>query len=109
VAGVLKLAEEKHLVCQPFDFGKGYVGVCFCCDDCCYLFNPKPIPCNKGTLIESTDKATCINCGKCVKVCYFGARAMKGARLRVNRRRCSGCGLCTDVCPVDAVTMVKRG
>jgi Pyruvate/2-oxoacid:ferredoxin oxidoreductase delta subunit len=110
VDALLQHAAAEHLICQPFNFGRksGAQGVCFCCDDCCFLFNPKPQPYHKGTLIERTDKATCINCGKCVKVCFFGARRMKGKKLAVNRRRCSGCGLCVDVCPSDAITMVKR-
>ena len=110
VDALLRHAEEKHLICQPFHFGPsgGAQGVCFCCDDCCFLFNPKPMPYNKGTLIERTDKAVCIHCGKCANVCFFGARRMKGKKLAVKRALCSGCGLCVDVCPSDAVTMVKR-
>ncbi len=108
---LLREAAVRHLVCQPFDYGRksGAQGVCFCCDDCCFLFNPKPAPYNKGSLIESTDQAVCINCGKCTTVCFFGARTMKAKKLSVKRTLCSGCGLCVDVCPSDAITMVKRG
>ncbi len=111
VDGVLKEAAEKHLICQPFNYGttNGANGVCFCCDDCCFLFNPKPAPYNKGSLIESTDFDACIHCGKCVKVCFFGARRMKRNKLAVDPRLCSGCGLCLDVCPAHCIRMVKRG
>ncbi len=110
VDALLMHAAEKHLICQPFSFGRqgGSQGICFCCDDCCFLFNPKPMPYNKGPLIESTDKAVCIQCGRCVKVCHFGASAMKRRKLAVDRALCSGCGLCLDVCRVGAIEMVKR-
>jgi pyruvate formate lyase activating enzyme len=110
VDAVLMEAAGKHLICQPFDYGKrpGARGVCFCCDDCCYLFNPKPQPYHRGTLIERTDRSACIHCGRCVKACFFGARSMKRKVLAVSRRRCSGCGLCLDVCPVNCIDMVKR-
>ena len=107
---LLAHAAAEHLIHHPFNYGKDPIGtgVCFCCDDCCYLFNPKPAPYAKGTLIERTDKQVCIHCGRCTKVCYFGARTMKRKKLHLNRRLCSGCGLCTDVCPADAIEMVKR-
>ena len=108
VDALLKEAADRHLICQPFDYGKAACGICFCCDDCCFLFNPKPAPYTKGKLIESTDAAACIACGKCVKVCHFGARKMKRRKLTVDRDLCSGCGLCLDVCPVTCIRMVKR-
>jgi len=103
-------AQGDHLVPRPFrdDKKKDKIdGICFCCDDCCSYFIEDDQVCDKGKLIESTDKAVCIDCGVCVGVCYFGARAMEDV-LQIDSEKCYGCGLCTDVCAMRAISMVPR-
>jgi Pyruvate/2-oxoacid:ferredoxin oxidoreductase delta subunit len=111
VEGVLKEAEEKHLVTRPFRYDKDRTrdqGICFCCDDCCGYFHGDTWPCDKGKFMEKTDMDDCTLCGDCEDVCYFNARKMVNGKLAVNQEVCHGCGLCTDVCPEDCIEMVER-
>jgi len=109
---ILKEAEATHLVTRPFrdeDTRARVEGICFCCDDCCgYFTDPGDYGCDKGSLIEETDKERCMDCGLCAEVCYFGARKMIGGSLEVRRDQCYGCGLCLDVCPEDCIKMEER-
>jgi len=62
-----------------------------------------------GTKAEiEADK--CVGCGRCAKVCHFGAIALDGPAndligktYRINPLACEGCGLCPRICPVDAI------
>lgn len=107
---ILEEARSCGLVARPFrnEFRTAVEGVCFCCDDCCgYFLNPTE-ECDKGKLIEQTERGACSDCGICVEVCHFGARRMADGSLDVLRDGCYGCGLCADVCPEDCVSMVAR-
>ena len=112
VEGILKEAEENHLVVRPFryeDDKTSIQGICFCCDDCCYYFTAESAaPCDKGTFIEETDMDACTDCAACVEVCYFGARKMTDGNLEVIQNNCHGCGLCIDVCSAGCIRMVER-
>jgi H+/Na+-translocating ferredoxin:NAD+ oxidoreductase subunit B len=111
VEAILEEAKEKHLVPRPFlkeKNAKRLDGICFCCDDCCGYFLGLHEPCDKGAMIESTDAATCIDCGICAGVCHFGARDASGEVLRVDREKCYGCGVCVDACAMKAISMVPR-
>jgi ferredoxin len=118
---IFGIAEESNLVTRPFrDFATKTRtdGICFCCDDCCGYFNGdgggesedegEDFVCDKGEYIESTDATTCVNCGTCVDVCFFGAREMTNDGLAVDRDKCYGCGFCAEACPNGAVEMAKR-
>ena len=110
---LLELAEEKHLVTRPFrDESRTRVdGICFCCDCCCEYSHGGDdggYACDRGSQVEQTDMDVCTDCGECVDVCFFGARMMDGAGLRVRTEECFGCGLCVDVCPVECIRMVSR-
>ena len=109
VDGILAEAAGKRLVPRPFRDEQGETeGICFCCDDCCSYFTKiGNEQCDKGKMIESTNAATCINCGTCVEACRFGAREFDG-ELRVDREKCYGCGVCVDACPDTCITMAKR-
>ena len=41
----------------------------------------------------------CIGLGDCVKVCPFGAIAVRDGVAVVDRAKCTGCGLCAAACP----------
>jgi ferredoxin len=110
VDGILLEADARRLVARPFlSEDRGSVeGICFCCDDCCGYFLDPTEKCDKGALIERTERGACSDCGACVEVCHFGARRVADGSFGVLRDRCYGCGLCAGVCPEDCVSMVAR-
>jgi Pyruvate/2-oxoacid:ferredoxin oxidoreductase delta subunit len=111
VEEIFQEAQNKHLVTRPFRDEKNMTetaGICFCCDDCCgYFLNPQE-KCDKGKLIEKTDREVCNNCGICIEVCYFKARKMNEGEFVIERENCYGCGLCLDVCALECIEMEKR-
>jgi Fe-S-cluster-containing hydrogenase component 2 len=112
VERILEEAQSKNLVARPYPYSQNHQtkleGVCFCCNDCCgYFLDPKE-KCCKGSLAEETDSESCLDCGECNDVCYFGARTMDSDGLVVDRDRCYGCGLCVSVCPSGSIKMVER-
>jgi Na+-translocating ferredoxin:NAD+ oxidoreductase subunit B len=108
---VLAEARAKRLITRPWRTAdrKGTAGVCNCCSDCCGYFTDENEHCDKGSMIEQTDMATCTHCGACAPECSFGARVMSDGGLSIDRDRCFGCGLCVDSCPVGCITMTGRG
>lgn len=62
----------------------------------------------KGSDKAKIDENLCIGCGKCAKMCRFGAISPAGGgKYAVDELRCEGCGLCTEVCPVGAARLDK--
>jgi len=54
------------------------------------------------------DKAVCVACGSCVKVCPRKAITVyRGIYARVNESKCTGCGLCAKECPASIITIEK--
>lgn len=51
------------------------------------------------------DLDKCTGCGKCAKICAFGAITMKKGKPSLNKFICEGCGACEEVCPVGAIKM----
>ena len=47
---------------------------------------------------------TCVECGKCAKVCEAGAikENAKGTYV-IDRKLCTGCGKCKEVCPFGVI------
>ncbi|MBI4344149.1 MAG: CoB--CoM heterodisulfide reductase iron-sulfur subunit A family protein, partial [Euryarchaeota archaeon] len=55
------------------------------------------------------DEELCVGCGRCTKVCVFGALALEKNergeyKSRVNSALCKSCGACAAVCPNGAIT-----
>jgi pyruvate formate lyase activating enzyme len=50
----------------------------------------------------------CINCGKCVKACLYGASRYDEGRLSFDRAACKNCGACAKECPSEARENVGR-
>lgn len=107
---ILNEARSCGLVARPFrsESRTAVEGICFCCDDCCGYFLDPTEKCDKGPLVQLTEREACSHCGLCSDVCHFGARRMTEGCLEVTRERCYGCGLCADVCPEECVTMAAR-
>ena len=53
---------------------------------------------------------TCIQCGKCMKVCEHEAITQnpKTGVYMINKKKCVGCGKCVEVCPMK-VMVHKEG
>ena len=53
---------------------------------------------------------TCIECGKCMKVCDHEAITQnpKTGVYMINKKKCVGCGKCVEVCPMK-VMVHKEG
>ena len=55
------------------------------------------------------DAALCMGCGRCARLCRFGAihpvTETGRRRFAIEPSECEGCGVCVEVCPRDAVSM----
>jgi NAD-dependent dihydropyrimidine dehydrogenase PreA subunit len=111
VEAIFREADFGRLVARPFRNRENpdqTDGVCFCCDDCCSYFLDPAEKCDRGKLVEQTDRSRCIDCEVCAELCRFGARLMANKTLVVIHESCYGCGLCADICPQECIRMVPR-
>ena len=53
---------------------------------------------------------TCIQCGKCEKVCEAGAITQnpKGVYM-INKKLCTSCGKCVEICPMKVMVAPAEG
>ena len=55
------------------------------------------------------DESICIQCGKCTKICNFGAFYKdKEGKVKFDPEKCWGCTICSANCPKGAITLKKR-
>lgn len=54
------------------------------------------------------DPAACNRCGRCVRLCRFGAVARTDAGIVIDPRFCEGCGVCAHFCRRGAIAMQPR-
>jgi len=87
--------------------------ICSCCDCCCFTLNgllkhgvATQVLTSKYIAEQNPEK--CVDCGKCVTRCVFGARKIEEEKLRYDKSRCFGCGLCISTCPSLAITLTTR-
>ena len=54
---------------------------------------------------------TCIQCGKCMKVCEHEAitQNAKTGVYMINKKKCVSCGKCVEVCPMKVMVMPENG
>ncbi len=87
--------------------------ICSCCPCCCHTLGSlirngtHPLMLTSKYITTNEDQL-CIQCGKCVERCAFGARELKENNLVYNDSICFGCGLCVSTCPEDAISLVIR-
>ncbi len=87
--------------------------ICNCCPCCCVMLQSairrkNPNVALASNFIARTYHNKCINCGKCVKRCYFGARILKNGKMKFKETLCKGCGLCARSCEQNAIIMIRR-
>ncbi len=86
--------------------------LCSCCKCCCHDMQimreyKRPDFIAHSGYIAEVDKAKCINCGKCVKRCVFGAH-VRMSTMEYIKEYCYGCGLCVATCPANAISLKVR-
>ena len=50
-------------------------------------------------------KAGCIGCGKCQKVCAFGAITIENNLAYIDPQKCKLCRKCVNECPTGAIVL----
>ena len=58
---------------------------------------------DSGKLVRDNCIAGCIGCGKCARLCKFGAITMKNKLPDIDMTKCVGCMMCADNCPTGAL------
>ena len=115
---VLEKTHEAGLVHMAYGHGELYEpgvinSICSCCTCCCGVlagvqrFGLFPHLLTSHA-VAVTDRSACVDCGKCVDRCQFGALEMSDGSLAFHQDRCYGCGLCVSTCPTYAITLVDK-
>lgn len=105
---IVKMANKKGLM----HTSEAEEAICNCESSCCYPIRASKIIGAKGIWPEKRynilwDQQTCINCGKCSKICNFNAFETKDKVTSFDPSKCWGCTICKDHCPVNAITIKK--
>jgi len=54
------------------------------------------------------DKTKCVNCGRCISACQFGAIYLDlDGKPLIAQLLCEGCGTCKIICPTNAIDIVE--
>ena len=61
---------------------------------------------DKGAIVMKACKAGCIGCGKCEKVCAFGAITIENNLAYIDSQKCKLCRKCVNECPTGAIKLV---
>ena len=62
---------------------------------------------DKGAIAMKACKAACIGCGKCEKVCQFGAITIENNISYIDADKCRLCRKCVEECPTHAIIAVN--
>ena len=61
---------------------------------------------DKGAVVMKACKAGCIGCGKCEKVCAFGAITIENNLAYIDSQKCKMCRKCVNECPTGAIKLM---
>ena len=61
---------------------------------------------DKGAVVMKACKAGCIGCGKCEKVCAFGAITVANNLAYIDPQKCKLCRKCVNECPTGVIKLV---
>ncbi len=86
--------------------------ICNCCGDCCYPIRASKRIGTQGVWPKQRyriiwDEKKCVACGRCAKVCNFGAFRQAGRKITFEEKDCWGCTICGSNCPVGAISIEK--
>ena len=62
---------------------------------------------DKGAVANKACKASCIGCGKCVKVCPFEAITLENNLAYIDPAKCKSCRKCESECPKGAIQAIN--
>jgi Na+-translocating ferredoxin:NAD+ oxidoreductase RNF subunit RnfB len=62
---------------------------------------------DKGVIANKACKASCIGCGKCVKVCPFEAITLDANLAYIDPAKCKSCRKCEPECPKGAIHAIN--
>lgn len=54
------------------------------------------------------DEKKCVDCKRCLAVCFYHSLGAERKKVFVDKDRCVGCGLCQWVCPYKAIAYKER-
>ena len=52
--------------------------------------------------------ADCVDCGKCINLCRFGAISETDTAIEIDPAKCESCGVCIYACPYKAIELVSE-
>ncbi|WMJ88352.1 4Fe-4S dicluster domain-containing protein [Anaerocolumna sp. MB42-C2] len=115
---LLHKAYEHNLVQCGENVREDVTFICNCCGCCCEaMIAAKKFgmlhPVQTTSFIPKINDNTCINCGKCAKVCPIGAIEKvtdeKGTQfMKINEDICLGCGVCVRNCSKNSIMLQRR-
>ncbi len=115
---LLHQAYENNLVQCGENVREDVTFICNCCGCCCEaMIAAKKFgmlhPVQTTNYLPHINNDTCVNCGKCAKVCPIGAIEMitdeNGAKsMKINEEICLGCGVCVRNCSKNSMLLNRR-
>lgn len=115
---LLHQAYENNLVQCGENVREDVTFICNCCGCCCEaMIAAKKFgmlhPVQTTNYIPHINNETCVNCGKCARVCPIGAIETitdeTGAKsMKINEEICLGCGVCVRNCSKKSMLLNRR-